>query len=122
MCGPAQLFAEEFFYAWQYERPASPWLFALSALLVVVVMALCLFPLAPHWCQQASYLHAASEPRASKLTPIVRIASDILAGNFTWEKHHLPSCLLLHNVLGNAHARMRNRVMPCDGWDCARIA
>ena len=51
VCGPAQSFAEEFFYAWQYERPASPWLFALSALLVVVVMALCLFPLAPHWCQ-----------------------------------------------------------------------
>ena len=50
-CGPAQAFAEEFFYAWQYERPASPWLFALSALLVVVVMALCLFPLAPHWCR-----------------------------------------------------------------------
>ena len=48
--GPPQAFAEEFFYAWQYERPASPWLFALSALLVVVVMALCLFPLAPHWC------------------------------------------------------------------------
>ena len=46
----AQAFAEEHFYAWQYERPASPWLFALSALLVVVVMAFCLFPLAPHWC------------------------------------------------------------------------
>ena len=50
MGGPAQSFAEEFFYAWQFERPASPWLFAMSALLVVVVMALCLFPLAPHWC------------------------------------------------------------------------
>ncbi|KAK9839798.1 hypothetical protein WJX81_002420 [Elliptochloris bilobata] len=47
-------FAEEHFYAWQYERPASPWLFALSALLVVVVMALCLFPLAPHWVKLAA--------------------------------------------------------------------
>lgn len=56
-----QGFAEEYFYAWQYERPASPWLFALSALLVVVVMALCLFPLAPHWCLPSCALsHATS--------------------------------------------------------------
>ena len=42
-----QTFQEEFFYAWQYDRPSSPWLFVLSVLLVVVVILSCLFPLAP---------------------------------------------------------------------------
>lgn len=40
-------FEEEFFYAWQYERPSSPYLFLFSTLLVVVVILFCLFPLAP---------------------------------------------------------------------------
>jgi hypothetical protein len=43
-----QSFQEEFFYAWQYEREASPWLYVFSALVVVVVIAACLFPLAPY--------------------------------------------------------------------------
>lgn len=42
-----QGFQEEYFYAWQYERPSSPWLFLFSCLLVLVVILFCLFPLAP---------------------------------------------------------------------------
>jgi translocation protein SEC62 len=44
-----QTFQEEFFYAWQYERETSPWLYFFSGLVVVVVIAACLFPLAPYW-------------------------------------------------------------------------
>lgn len=44
---PLQTFQEEFFYAWQYDRPSSPWLFVMSVLLVAVVLLFCLFPLAP---------------------------------------------------------------------------
>jgi len=40
-------FQEEYFYAWQYDRPSSPYLFLFSCLLVVVVILFCLFPLAP---------------------------------------------------------------------------
>ncbi len=36
------------FYAWTYERPTSVWFYALSALMVVAVIAVCLFPLAPY--------------------------------------------------------------------------
>ena len=45
--GAAQTFQEEHFYAWQYERPSSPYTILLSALLAIVVLACCLFPLAP---------------------------------------------------------------------------
>lgn len=42
-----QTFSEDSFYAWQYERPSSPYRFLFAVLLVVVVMMFCLFPLAP---------------------------------------------------------------------------
>ena len=42
-----QTFTEEHFYAWQYERPSSPYTWLLSVLLAIVVLACCLFPLAP---------------------------------------------------------------------------
>eukprot|EP00884_Botryococcus_braunii_P003901 jgi/Botrbrau1/13511/Bobra.0082s0104.1 len=42
-------FQEDYFYAWQYERETSPWLYFFSALVVVAVIAACLFPLAPYW-------------------------------------------------------------------------
>lgn len=36
------------FYCWTFDRPTSPWLWLGSALLVVIVFGLCLFPLAPY--------------------------------------------------------------------------
>jgi translocation protein SEC62 len=41
-------FSEAAFYAWAYDRPTSPWSHVLSALLVVLTVGCCLFPLAPH--------------------------------------------------------------------------
>ena len=43
-----QTFQEEFFYAWTYDRPMSPWTYLLSGVAVAVVMLCCLFPLAPY--------------------------------------------------------------------------
>lgn len=43
-----QTFSEEGFYAWTYDRPASPYLWIGSVLIAVVVLAACLFPLAPY--------------------------------------------------------------------------
>ncbi len=43
-----QSWAEDGFYAWQYERPTSPWTYVWSALMVVLVFAACCFPLAPY--------------------------------------------------------------------------
>lgn len=40
---------EEAFYAWQYNRPTSPWLYVGGVLLVLATLGACLFPLAPHW-------------------------------------------------------------------------
>ena len=42
-----QTFSEDALYAWQYDRPSSPWRFLFAVLLVIVVLLLCLFPLAP---------------------------------------------------------------------------
>jgi len=43
-----QTFSEEGFYAWAYDRPASPYLWIFSVLIAVVVVGACLFPLAPY--------------------------------------------------------------------------
>eukprot|EP00891_Asterochloris_glomerata_P008998 jgi/Astpho2/8998/fgenesh1_pg.00133_%23_41_t len=43
-----QTFSEDGFYAWTYDRPASPYLLLYSALIVLVVVGCCLFPLAPY--------------------------------------------------------------------------
>ncbi|KAL3154943.1 hypothetical protein ABBQ38_011473 [Trebouxia sp. C0009 RCD-2024] len=43
-----QTFAEDAFYAWMYDRPASPYLWLWSAMIAVAVLAACLFPLAPY--------------------------------------------------------------------------
>mmetsp|Transcript_22466 Transcript_22466/g.31238 ORF Transcript_22466/g.31238 Transcript_22466/m.31238 type:complete len:363 (+) Transcript_22466:177-1265(+) len=46
-------FSVEGFYVWRFSLPASPWTYLGSALLVVVTIACCLFPLAPHWVKLA---------------------------------------------------------------------
>eukprot|EP00892_Ulva_mutabilis_P003469 jgi/Ulvmu1/1494/UM011_0224.1 len=43
-----QLWDPEAFYCWVEDRPMPPWQIALSIIFAVVVMALCLFPLAPY--------------------------------------------------------------------------
>lgn len=42
-------FDEDGFYAWTYEKPTPPWVYAVSALSAVGVILLCLFPIAPNW-------------------------------------------------------------------------
>jgi translocation protein SEC62 len=46
-------FVRDSFYAWGYERPISMWSYIWAAVMVVVVLAACLFPLAPHWVRLA---------------------------------------------------------------------
>jgi translocation protein SEC62 len=48
-----QSFEPTDFYAWQHDRPASPWAGLYAILLAVVVLACCCFPLAPHWVKLA---------------------------------------------------------------------
>ncbi len=43
-----QTFSEDAFYAWMYDRPASPYLWIGSVLIAVIVLGACLFPLAPY--------------------------------------------------------------------------
>jgi translocation protein SEC62 len=39
----------EYFYLWMEERPMPPWQYALAVLMVVGILVVCLFPLAPYW-------------------------------------------------------------------------
>ncbi|KAL4437010.1 hypothetical protein ABPG75_004149 [Micractinium tetrahymenae] len=51
----AMTFAEDGFYIWLYERPASPWAWVWTALIPLVVVGACLFPLAPNWAKVAVF-------------------------------------------------------------------
>ncbi|KAI3433795.1 hypothetical protein D9Q98_003600 [Chlorella vulgaris] len=45
----ASTFAEEGFLVWLYERPTSAWTYVWTALIPLVVLGACMFPLAPNW-------------------------------------------------------------------------
>ena len=47
MVQDAFIWAEDAFYVWNFNRPTSPWFYAMSFLLVVGVTLVTLFPLAP---------------------------------------------------------------------------
>jgi len=47
--------ARHTFYAWTSDRPASPYAWVYSALVVTAVLAACLFPLAPHWVKLGAF-------------------------------------------------------------------
>ncbi|KAL4432440.1 hypothetical protein ABPG77_001739 [Micractinium sp. CCAP 211/92] len=51
----AMTFAEDGFYIWLYERPASPWAWIWTALIPLGVVGACLFPLAPNWAKVAVF-------------------------------------------------------------------
>lgn len=51
-----QRWADDGFYVWKYELPTSPWFYVGAGGLVVLVLLLCLFPLAPY-----QVIHAAWE-------------------------------------------------------------
>ena len=43
-----QVFAEDSFYSWTYDRPTSPWVYAGAAFAVLGALLVSLFPLAPY--------------------------------------------------------------------------
>lgn len=47
----ANTFADDGFYIWLYERPTSIWTYVWTALIPLVVLGACLFPLAPNWAK-----------------------------------------------------------------------
>lgn len=51
----AMTFADDGFYIWLYERPASPWAWIWTALIPLGVVGACLFPLAPNWAKVAVF-------------------------------------------------------------------
>ena len=44
-----QSFAELTWYTWLHQRPPTPWVSIMSWIVALIVIAICLFPLAPHW-------------------------------------------------------------------------
>jgi len=105
-----QTFQEEYFYAWQYDRPSSPYLFLFSCLLVVVVILFCLFPLAPQPIKLAVVYFSMALLIAIAVVMVVRtlLASVtwIAMGRALWLFPHLlsdvsffpPPCSILSDV------------------------
>jgi translocation protein SEC62 len=89
-----QRFAEADFYAWTYDRPTSPWVYAAAAAAAVGVFLVCLFPMAPAWTKAGVVYVAASLLAVLSGTLLARAllatATWILAGRAVW---------LLPNVL-----------------------
>lgn len=48
-CKDVASLSEEVFFAWTYDKPSGPLFYLMSFLVAVVVIAVCLFPLAPYW-------------------------------------------------------------------------
>ncbi len=96
-----QSFSEEFFYAWTFERPVSPYFYVLSGLVLVTIMLFCLFPLAPHPVKLAAVYVSMALIVVILLTLLVRgivaLVTWVALGRSLWLFPHLLSevCCLL---------------------------
>lgn len=81
-------FAESDFYAWLYDRPTSPWVYALAVAGAVVALLVCLFPLAPFWVKRA-VLYCSASVLAALLgvlgfRSVLALATWIATGHTLW--------------------------------------
>ncbi len=53
-----QRWVDDGFYMWRYDMPTSPWFYVSAGALVVLVLLVCLFPLAPYQARSFGQLRA----------------------------------------------------------------
>ena len=88
----AQKWEDDAFYVWRYELPTSPWFYVGAGALVVLVLMLCLFPLAPY---QACLFHLIGFwiPSVPHMRPGPLVADDrtnpLLAPGYVQRLHHM---------------------------------
>jgi len=91
-----QTFEESSFYTWLHQRPASPWVNFAAGAAVVLVLAACLFPLAPMWAKKVVFYVSLSVLILMFAVMMVRIvvyvACWVVAGKHIW---------LLPNILSD---------------------
>ena len=99
-----QVFVEEAFYAYTYERPTSPWLYLWASLATLGVLLACMFPLAPAPIKLAVFYVCATLVVAIlavlSLRSFVGAVSWILSGSTLW---------LLPNLLSEVGRRAGGR-------------
>ena len=92
------------FYMWRYDLPTSPWFYVSAGALVVLVLLVCLFPLAPY--QASSLGHHRAWSRSSHTDVVYRagrLEDAVLL--------HVASTIIMLGLLILRHAHVQDKCM-----------
>ncbi len=108
ICCALQAFQEEFFYAWTYDRPKSPWYYVLCGLAFLGITLCTMFPLAPRPIKLVALYVSMTLIIVIFSVLLVRglvaMTTWILLGRSLWIFPHLLSEVIIHSSIYSLRA------------------